>query len=325
MLTVTHCLALALATLSLVSCKDSASSTAAATVSNKSPLATEASAKKIASNAYQHTEKILSFGHRQPESAGLKKSKDYVIAQLKRSNWSCIEQRFTAKTPKGLVEYSNLIARYAPNSNNPWRRSVKGVLGAHIDSKILPNFLGADDAASCVAAILAIANHLDQTAPHAAQQLELVLFDGEEAIRSSMTTRDGLYGSIHYSRMVQAATAQQAVPYKKTPEFGVVLDMIGHHNLDIKIPADTPKMLARSYFAAVKKLGHEKHFGKSRGSFLDDHYPMNVIAKIPTIDIIGDFSSNKWWHTSADSIDLISEESLSMSIQVALEIISNQL
>ena len=318
---------LALILLSLCGCKDSPTSPQSVGQSTPLQLGNKNAADKVAHQAYRHTETILGFGHRQPESSGLAQSRAFVISELKKHGWTSVEQKFKAKTPKGEMEFANIIARYAPTpGQNPWSRSVTGVLAAHIDSKILPNFLGADDAASCVATIVALAEHLDKNHPAAAKQLELVFFDGEEAVGPNMAFQvDGLYGSIHYSRAVQSSVAQAISPYRKAPQFGIVLDMIGHENLNIKIPADTPKQLIRSYNAARDKLGLKNHFGKSPGSFLDDHYPMNVIATIPTIDLIGDFSANKWWHTSADSIDIISEKSLSMSIHMTMEILSNHL
>ena len=319
-------LKLGIASLALSACKDVTPPAQATNPKISINLGNKADAAHIAANAYQHTEKILSFGHRQPNSAGLRKSKDYVISELKKIGWNTQEQSFTANTPLGEIKYSNLIARYAPTKDiNPWRKSVSGVIGAHIDSKILPDFLAADDSASCVATMIALAKYFHVKHPEVASKLELVFFDGEEAIGDNMTMRDGLYGSDYYARAVRSSTMDKLNPYRKTPKFGIVLDMIGHENLSIKIPSDTPPKLHKAYTAARKKLGYEKHFGYAKGVILDDHYPMNEVANIPTIDIIGDFTKNKWWHTSADSLDIISEESLSMSTEMTLEILSNQL
>lgn len=289
-------------------------------------LASRKDTTKAANSAFLHTEKLLSFGHRQPQSIGLSRSKRYVIDQLKQVGWVCIEQKFSANTPEGSMNFSNIIARYSPDgSNTAWSRSPKAVIGAHIDSKILPNFLGADDAASCVATNIALAQHFHNNHPNVAREIELVFFDGEEAVGKNMVYgKDGLYGSMYYSRTVQKAVAQSSVPYKQKPKFGIVLDMIGHKNLKIKIPADTPRTLKNSYDSARKKYQLEQHFSHANGSFLDDHVPMNEVARIPTIDLIGDFTSNKWWHTSSDNFDLISKKSLEMSILVTLEVLADQ-
>jgi glutaminyl-peptide cyclotransferase len=308
------------------SCKQNTQAQASPTPP-KLELASADDAQAIAIDAYKHTKAILNFGHRQPESPGLRKSKDYVISELKKAGWHTLEQSFEAKTPNGTLTFSNLIARYDPEqSRAAWGRPVQGVLAAHIDSKILPNFLGADDAASCVATLIALAKHLDKHHPDVARHLELVCFDGEESIGPNMVYgRDGLYGSIHYSRSVQQSVASRTSPHKKVPKFGILLDMIGHRNLSIKIPSDTPKKLKASYQLARKKYQLEKHFNFADGPILDDHVPMNEIANIPTLDLIGDFASSAWWHTPQDNLSLISPDSLKMSVLICLEIVADQI
>ena len=75
----------------------------------------------------------------------------------------------------------------------------------------------------------------------------------------------------------------------------------------------------------VEKYKSEDSFGVARGSILDDHYPMNKIADLPTIDLIGDFSNKDWWHTEKDNFSIISQKSLNLSIQVALDLIQTEL
>ena len=57
---------------------------------------------------------------------------------------------------------------------------------------------------------------------------------------------------------------------------------------------------------------------------LDDHAPF-VSEKIPSIDLI-DFEygpRNKWWHTTEDSLDKISPESLKVVGQTILKLLEN--
>jgi hypothetical protein len=70
------------------------------------------------------------------------------------------------------------------------------------------------------------------------------------------------------------------------------------------------------------------------GPIIDDHTPLNL-AGIPTVDIIGRFTIGyepngrpipvPWWHTPGDSLDLISPESLDLSIRVTLRVLREQL
>ncbi|MGJ8656669.1 MAG: M28 family peptidase [Akkermansiaceae bacterium] len=271
--------------------------------------------------AYLHTKHLLDFGPRPIESEGHKKSQAYITSQLEKFGWTVSRQSFKTMTPYGDRSFVNIIARY-----NEANKSPNIVLGAHYDSKQMNDFLGADDAASCVGALLEIAEHLPAHEKTIAQQVELVFFDGEEALSPNLEyMKDGLYGSIYYSQYLRNDIAGTKKTYLHKPKFGMILDMIGHRNLSIKIPNDTPYQLLKSYYTVVEKHQLQDRFTVSNGSILDDHYPMNMIADLPTIDLIGDFSSKTWWHTNKDNFDNISENSLNVSIQVALEIIKDQL
>lgn len=273
------------------------------------------------SKAYLHTKKILEIGPRPIESVGHQKTQAYITKQLEAHGWKVSRQSFKAQTPYGERNFVNLIARHKDATDSP-----NIVLAAHYESKILDDFLGADDAASCVAAILEIAEHLPQHEPAIAKQMELVFFDGEEAITPSMEyLKDGLYGSIYYSNYLRNDVTSDKKTYLHIPKFGILLDMIGHKNLSIKVPSDTPYSLLKSYFAVIEKHQLTDRFGVAQGPILDDHHPMNQIAHLPTIDIIGDFTSKTWWHTSKDNLNNISENSLNISIQVALEILKEEL
>lgn len=141
-----------------------------------------------------------------------------------------MRQSFKTNTPYGERTFTNLITRHKEANATP-----NIVLCAHYDAKPLDNFLAADDAASCVAAILEIGEHLPKQDNELAKQMELVFFDGEEALKPNIVyLKDGLYGSIYYSRYLRNDATGPKKMYKNIPTFGVLLDMIGHHNLSIK-------------------------------------------------------------------------------------------
>ncbi len=276
---------------------------------------------RFGKKAYLHTKNILDFGSRSIESEGHKKTQAYITAQLQKYGWSVSRQSFKTNTPYGERSFVNLIAR-----KKDGRKSPNIVLAAHYDSKLMDGFLGADDAASCVGALLEIAEHLPKQDKEIADQIELVFFDGEEALTPNIEfMKDGLFGSIYYSQYMRNDVAGAKKTYLQTPTFGILLDMIGHRNLSIKIPSDTPSSLLLSYLSVIEKHELLDRFGVADGSILDDHYPMNKIADLPTMDLIGNFSAKNWWHTKKDNLENISENSLNVSIQVALEIMKDQL
>ena len=291
-------------------------------------------ADKHGKNAYAHTEKILSFGPRTVESEGLKKAQKYISDELSKSGWSTIKQTAERKTPQGKRTFTNLIARYKPakfdSIEDLKKLPTKGILCAHLDSKMIPgipDFLGADDAASACALIIELAETLATENPEMAKQLEIVFFDGEEALGPDIIIpgyygtptyleADGLYGSHEYSFTLYDRNPK--------PKFGILLDMIGHKNLKIAVPSDSPPELYQSMLRAAEKHGHEKHFGMADGPIIDDHYHLNK-AGVPTIDIIGAFGEFHWWHQADDNMDLISAESLTITYHVTLEMLRKQL
>jgi Zn-dependent M28 family amino/carboxypeptidase len=221
-------------------------------------------------------------------------------------------------TPIGNMAFENLRARFPNGAGDPWQRKADGILCAHIDSKLYKDrhFLGADDAASACAAIVVIGKFMAQERPEQAAKLELVFLDGEEAFGENITPQDGLYGSRHYAGFWRARDDK--------PAFGILLDMIGHENLTIRLPSDTPAQLKDAVLTAAKAEDAENHFGMAAGPIIDDHVPLNF-AGIPTVDIIGDFSRSGWWHKPGDNLKIISAESLDISIRVTLRVLDQRL
>ncbi len=276
------------------------------------------SAPRLGQAAYEQTAAILAKGPRPPGSESLAAVRTRVRAELEKAGWVTQGQPFERMTPVGKVAFENVRARFSTGKDDPWARPVRGILCAHIDSKFFKDrhFLGADDAASACAAIVVIAEFLARERPEQAAELELVFFDGEEAFGENITPQDGLYGSRHY--------ANQWRSRDNKPTFGILLDMIGHKDLSIRLPSDTPVELKESVLAAARAEGAEGQFGMAAGPIIDDHVPLNF-AGIPTVDIIGDFTRFGWWHTPGDGLKIISAESLETSIRVTLRVLDERL
>ena len=268
--------------------------------------------------AYNQTAAILAMGPRPPQSEGLKNARNHVKAELEKAGWVTQGQAFERNTPEGTLNFENLRARFPAGAGDAWTHPVRAVLCAHLDSKQFKDrhFLGADDAASACAAIVEIAKFLAKKRPAQAKSLELVFFDGEEALGPDIIPTDGLYGSRHYANQWRARADK--------PRFGILLDMVGHENLSIRLSSDTPADLKERVLAAAKTEDAESHFGMAMGPITDDHVPLNS-AGIPTVDIIGDFGNGGWWHTPADNQKIISAKSLDISIRVTLRMLDQWL
>jgi hypothetical protein len=258
--------------------------------------------------ALAHVQRLVDFGPRPSGSEAIEKSRHYIEDQLSRSGWQVKRQAFTDDTPRGKVQFVNLIAQFPRQGN----AAPLFLLCSHYDTKTFDaiKFVGANDAGSSTGLLLELARVIGQH-PNLAAKIELVFFDGEEAYDHFSET-DGLYGSRYFARQLQGSSAKQF-------RGGILFDMVGDRSLDVTLPADSPPEIARDIFAAAEALKLRNYFTYLDREMIDDHSPLNAIG-IPTIDVI-DFDY-PWWHTAGDTIDKISAQSLQIVGSVALYYLS---
>jgi glutaminyl-peptide cyclotransferase len=258
--------------------------------------------------ALAHVQRLVDFGPRPSGSEAIEKSRHYIEDQLRRSGWQVKRQAFTDDTPRGKVQFVNLIAQFPGQGN----AALLFLLCSHYDTKTFDaiKFVGANDAGSSTGLLLELARVIGQH-PNLAAKIELVFFDGEEAYDHFSET-DGLYGSRYFARQLQGSSAKQF-------RGGILFDMVGDRSLDVTLPADSPPEIARDMFAAAEALKLRSYFTYLDREMIDDHSPLNAIG-IPTIDVI-DFDF-PWWHTAGDTIDKISAQSLQIVGSVALYYLS---
>jgi glutaminyl-peptide cyclotransferase len=258
--------------------------------------------------AFAHVQRLVDFGPRPAGSTALEKSRGYIEDQLRRSGWQITRQAFSDDTPRGKIQFVNLIAQFS----GAGRLAPSFFLCSHYDTKLFDTFrfVGADDGGSSTGLLLELARVIGEH-PNLGRRIELVFFDGEEAFEQFSQT-DGLYGSRYFARQLQRGGAKQF-------RGGLLFDMVGDRSLGITLPADSPVEMARDIFAAAEALKLRRYFTYLGRDLLDDHVPLTAIG-IPTIDII-DFDF-PWWHTADDTIDKISPQSLQIVGSVALYYLS---
>jgi glutaminyl-peptide cyclotransferase len=258
--------------------------------------------------ALTHVQRLVDFGPRPSGSDAIEKSRHYIEDQLRRFGWQVTRQAFTDDTPRGKIQFVNLIAQFP----SPGNAAPLFLLCSHYDTKTFDaiKFVGANDGGSSTGLLLELARVI-ALHPNLAAKIELVFFDGEEAYDHFSET-DGLYGSRYFARQLQGTRAKRF-------RGGILFDMVGDTSLDVTLPADSPPEIARDIFAAAEALKLRSYFTYLDREMIDDHSPLNAIG-IPTIDVI-DFDYS-WWHTVGDTIDKISAQSLQIVGSVALYYLS---
>jgi glutaminyl-peptide cyclotransferase len=262
--------------------------------------------------AWAEVEKQVACGARPAGSAALEKARTLIEQNLQTSGWQVERQVFDQPTPHGAKRMVNLIARFPAKTPALSKKKTpveaapepgsRALVASHYDTKIFSTivFVGANDGASSTGALVELARVLALD-PELASRIDLVFFDGEEAVQQFSET-DGLYGSRYFATHLRKSG--QAAQYG----FGIVWDMIGDKKLNITLPIDSPKPLARAVLDSAEALGVRSKFGLLDRALLDDHVPLQQIARIPALDII-DFDYSPW-HTADDTLPQISAESL---------------
>jgi len=258
-------------------------------------------------SAHDFTAKVVAFGPRTPGSPAARKLSAYLVTTLKSFGYAVTEDRFTAKTPRGPVAMVNVIAK---KPGKPGARAL--AVSGHYDTKVFPfPFVGANDAGSSTGAVLELARCLKDTPT--AKDIYFVFHDGEEAF-NEWTSDDSLYGSRHLSAL-----------WKKDGTLArldalINLDMIGDKDLHIVEEQYSSEVLRRLLWNVAAEKGYSRSFDGGQFPIEDDHVPYLRLG-VRALDLI-DFSygpNHKWWHTSDDTMDKVSPQSLQIVGSVVAE------
>ncbi len=272
-------------------------------------------------NAFTYLTAQTNFGPRNPGSEGHRNCLDYIQSEMQSVADAVNSQPFTVSGyKKEILKLTNIVASFNPAA------TTRILLVAHWDSRPraeqdkdsskrnLP-ILGANDGASGVAVLMEIAKELKSQPPRVG--VDMVFVDGEDY---------GMEGDTKYY-LLGARYFAQHIPVGFSPSFGILLDMIGDAHLEIpkdRYSEQYAPEIVDLVWSAARDL-HVQQFidAPARGWTTDDHIPFNE-AGIKCIDLI-DFeypdASNKYWHTTEDTPDKCSAESLEAVGKVLLHVI----
>jgi len=286
----------------------------------------------IADSAYAYVESQLAFGPRVPGSDAHAKCASWLEGTLKRFCPTVMVQVFKARAYDGnILRGKNIIASFKPENKK------RILLCAHWDSRPFADhdpdsqnhntaIDGANDGASGVGVLIEMARQFNIQSPDIG--IDIILFDledygpPEDAQSSGSEDYWGL-GSQFWSNN----------PHKSNyrARYGILLDMVGVKNATF-LKEGFSMMYAPSKVKKVwdraETMGYDDYFLNDRGGYItDDHYYINKIINIPTINIIhldkesvnGSFFQH--WHTIDDNLEHIDKNTLGVVGNVLMNVV----
>lgn len=251
----------------------------------------------------------VDFGPRIPGTPPHRSTGDWIEKELRLRADSVIVQAWSHKNAKGdTVVLRNFIGRFNPTAT---RRLL---FLAHLDTKPTADYdtgsratlpvPGANDGASGVAVLLAMADALKKRPPSIGVDL---LFVDAEDYGTFNPEVDVLLGSKHYAANLPAGG---------NPEYAVLLDLVGGQRAQFRREGNSvigaPSVVDHVWDTA-SRMGYGNLFlAESGGSSTDDHIPLQQVG-IRAIDVIGEYgpgTSYPWWHTTEDTVDKLSADIL---------------
>jgi Zn-dependent M28 family amino/carboxypeptidase len=283
-------------------------------------------------SAYFFVEQQVNFGPRVISSKAWDNCSKYLTNKLESYNAKVIVQQAPITTyDQKNHTLRNIIGSYSPEKNN------RIALFAHWDSRHVADYdtinttqpiLGANDGGSGVGVLLEIARNLDLKNPKIG--VDIIFFDAEdygqpENSKFPIMNDSWCLGSQHWSKN----------PHKQNyfAKYGVLLDMVGGKDAEFwqeSISSYYASNIIKKVWDVAHNIGYSNFFiYKNSPQIMDDHYYVNTIAGIPTIDIIeyDPFSKtnfNKHWHTHADNMNNVDRKTLKAVGQTVMNVIYSE-
>lgn len=273
-------------------------------------------------SAYLYLKAQTDLSPRVPGSKAHEKCLNYLHSEISKYADAVSLQPFLHKDYNGKhLKMTNIISSFN------LRAKTRILLLAHWDSRPRADqdsdskkknqpVNGANDGASGVAVLMEIARLIKSSQPHIG--VDILFTDGEDFGKQG-DDANYLLGARYFAKNL---------PLGFHPTFGILLDMIGDSQLEIKKERYSMKYapdVVDLVWTTARQLGVEQFSEEYQGWVTDDHLPLNEVG-IKTIDLI-DFDypdeSNRYWHTTQDTPDKCSPESLEAVGKVLIEVIYN--
>ena len=285
-----------------------------------------------ADSAYHYTAEQVAFGPRVPNSEAHRVCGNWLESELKRFGAQVKAQHITLRAYDGtILAARNIIGSYKPELKK------RVLLCAHWDSRPWADadpdpqkhrtpILGANDGASGVGVLLEVARQLQAQPTEIG--VDIIFFDAEDY--GTHAEDDEPAGSMTWCLGSQYWAR---VPHTENymARFGILLDMVGGKDARFHregVSDYFAKHIVDKVWAAAHASGNGQWFPYvDGGQITDDHLPINQIARIPCIDIIGHYPETGFaptWHTMDDTMENIDSTVLRAVGQTVLQVIYNE-
>ncbi len=266
--------------------------------------------------AFGYLERQVGFGPRIPATPAHEQTGDWILSQLQDRADTVIVQEIPHRTTGGKpLALRNFLARYRPNVVERilflahWDTRPHADQSANLAAQRMP-VPGANDGASGVAVLLGVADALKAKPPTVG--VDLLFVDGED------------YGDFADSTQVLIGSRWFAAhqPAGYPPLYAVLFDMVGDKDLRIGYEGNS-QAFAPEVVDLVWRKAAELGYGhvfipQVESTLIDDHVSLQR-AGIHAIDVV-DFGY-PYWHTTEDTLDKVSANSLQVVGDVAVALV----
>lgn len=323
-----HFIYIILSVLLLAACSNPASNSGSAQPATN---AIKSTPEFSGDSAYLAVARQLEFGPRVPGSQAQTECAQWIQEELKRYGASVKVQQSTVTAYDGTsLPCINIVGSYNLESKN------RVLLMAHWDSRHVSDadpdptkrhqaVPAANDGASGVGVLLEIARQAGLKQPN--MGIDIFLTDAEDygAPDDWKGNHDEKYWALGTQEWCRKPHIDN---YQAT--YGILLDMVGSGQATFyreyysdRYASDVVNLV----WQTAAKLGYRNLFvNRSGAGITDDHVFVNQMRHIPTIDIIdtrehGEGTFYPHWHTTEDTLDKISKETLQKVGNVLMQLI----
>ena len=271
-------------------------------------------------SAYVYTQDQVDFGPRNMNTKAHDACGDWLIAKMKKIADTVYIQKFDATGFDGTkLKCTNIIASFNPKA------TTRILLTSHWDSRPWADqdtkdrdkpILAACDGASGVATLMEVANDIRIKPVNIG--IDIFFNDAEDygysnSLKGLVKAEGGEENSFCLGTQYWA-NHPQVKDYKA--DFGILLDMAAARNAVFTregVSSYYAGWVLDKVWANAALLGYSNLFSsQNTPEITDDHYYINTIAKVPTIDIIHTTPTGfgPYWHTHNDNMDIIDKGTL---------------